>query len=190
MNITTKRSINPWVIALGIAVIVLLVLLFAGCSTKTSIASDPQASSAVAPPTQTPPPVNEYAKHFGETITWADGSSISVSDPSPFVPTEYAAGLTPGTTPVVFEIVYTNNTDKPYDPIMWPQVSSGGVESTSISDLSNSLGQVGFVPTTTVLPGQTVKWYQAFSVADPSNITLVISPDSFGEKGIFTNIPF
>lgn len=190
MNSTTAKHIRLLYILTGLLAIFALISLFAGCSTKTSIASDPQTSSAVAPSAQTPPPVNEYAKHFGETITWTDGSSISVSDPSPFVPTEYAAGLTPGTTPVVFEIVYTNNTDKPYDPIMWPQVSSGGVESTSISDLSNSLGQVGFVPTTTVLPGQTVKWYQAFSVADPSNITLVISPDSFGEKGIFTNIPF
>ena len=190
MNSSTAEHIRLLYILTGLLAIVALILLFAGCSTK--VATDTTASQAAAPveETQTPPAVNEFAKKFGDTITWSDGVSISVGAPTTYTPTEYAAGVVDGSTNVVFEIVLTNNGAEPYDPVVWPSVSSGGVEASNIADVGSDLGTVGLVPTTTVLPGQTIKWYQAFSVADANAITFQISPDPFGDKGVFTNIPF
>lgn len=190
MNSTTEKHILLLYILIALLAISILCLIFTGCSTK--VATDATASQAAvaAEETQTPPAVNEFAKKFGDTITWSNGVSISVGAPTTYTPTEYAAGVVPGSTNVVFEIVLTNNGAEPYDPVVWPSVSSGGVEASNIADVGSDLGTIGLVPTTTVLPGQTIKWYQAFSVADANTITFQISPDPFGDKGIFTNIPF
>lgn len=188
---TTLKHIRTLYILVGLLAIVALILLFAGCSTNTTVASDPKASSAAEPPAQTPPPVNNFLKQFGDTITWEDGTSISISTPAPYVPTEYAAGVVDGASHVSFEIVLTNGTDEPLNPsTVWATASSGGQEASSIIDTSSELGQIGLSPMTTLLPGQTVKWIAAYSVADPASINVEIHPSYVYEAGIFTNVPF
>ncbi len=195
MSNTTSSSKHWYQLIVIITLIVLVgfVLFFAtGCSTKQAEETNPQASQAAEPPSQTPPPANEFLKQFGDTITWEDGVSVSVSTPAEYIPTEYAAGTVEGQPNVAFEIVLTNNTDEPLDPGTWTTASSGGVEASQIFDTGEGapLGELAMGPSTTLLPGQTVKWYVAYSVADPAEITLEVYPSLTYESGIFTNVPF
>lgn len=174
---------------------VVSVALLAGCS---SVRADdkpaPEASVAqpveeTTEPTEEPPAVNPLIKQLGEVVTYTDGVSISVSTPAPFTPTEYANGADQANQ-VLFTFVITNGTDKPLEPMVYPTVSSGGVESSPIIDIGNPAGQTSFGPDTTILPGQTIQWLQAFSIADPANITIELSPSFEYENAIFTNIAF
>lgn len=170
--------------------IAVLVLISTGCASRTVVTPDPSASQATQVPKQTPPPVNNFLKQFGGTITWDDGISISVSEPTPYVPSDTAAGMVDGYYNIIFEFVLTNNSDKPYDPAIWPSVSSGNVEASMIADVASEYGSIGFPPSTVVLPGQYIKWYAAYSVLAVDSITLQVTPNLFSDYGVFTNIPF
>ena len=188
MNSTTAKHIRLLYILTGLLAIFALISLFAGCSSKP--AETPTQPSGASQLTQTPPPVNNFIKQFGDVITWDDGTSISVSAPAPFEPTAYAAGGHEGWANLVFEIVMTNGTDEPMDPFSWPSLSSGGQEAATWTDIGNPIGDIGMGPTTSILPGQSVKWLVAYAVADPSTLTFQIMPQVGYEEGIFTNIPF
>lgn len=176
---------------------VLLMVVLSACSTSAVTAPDPNASAAVVDDSSadsstesTPPPVNNLIKNFGEVVTYDSGLSISLSEPIPFTPGEYAAGVVEGQTPLVFKVVLTNNTSDAIDPYTFVSVSSAGAESSTISDVQNpEYGDIGLPPTTKVLPGQTVEWYVGFSVADPSTITADVQTALELESAVFTNIP-
>ncbi len=66
---------------------------------------------------------------------------------------------------------------------------SGGIEATRIIDVGAEGGQVGIPPTTAVLPGESITWQEAWSVADSASLTMQTAP-SFGyESVVFTNVP-
>lgn len=182
-----------------IALSTIAIFGFTACGTPAASTPDPEASAAVveeptpeATTETTPPPVNDLIKQFGEVVTYEDGLSISLSEPIPFSPGEYAQGAVDGQTPIVFKVVLTNNTPDAVDPYTYVSVSSAGAESAVIGDYQNpEFGDIGMSPTTKVLPGQTVEWYVGFSIADPANITAEVSTGIIGyESAIFTNIPF
>lgn len=165
------------------------------CSTPAASAPDPQASAATADekPAETPPAVNELVKPFGEVVTYKDGVSISVSAPTQFTPSNLDSFPLPeGQTPLVFKVVLTNNSDKPLEPGAIAQANSGGKPATYIADVANTeYPDLGMFPTTTILPGQTLEWFTAFSVIDPADITLEIAPAPIDyDNAIFTNVPF
>ena len=43
-------------------------------------------------------------------------------------------------------------------------------------------------PSTVILPGQSVTWKEAWSVADPNSLTMQIAPSWDYENAVFTNI--
>lgn len=177
-----------WAVLIGAALIVLLLLV--GCSVVKPSTPDPQASVASQPVEASPSPTPSESpyKAFGETTTWDDQVSISVSAPAAFMPSEYAAVMGEG-QPLVIEFVLTNNSSEAFDPnSIYSNMASGGVESTPIYDSANELGQIGSYPTTAVLPGQTVKWLQAWSSGDPNNITLEVTAGFDYKTAIYTNI--
>lgn len=197
--VTIKKAINRHnylaaflFVILGLA----LMIVLSACGSADAVASDPQASSAsveeepVEEPT--PPAVNELIKQFGDTVTYDDGVSISVALVGAFTPGEYAQGVVEGQQPTVFKIVLTNNSDKPLDHTAIPSANSGGQPAEYIADVGNpEYGDLGMFPTTSILPGQTLEWYAAFSIADPADVTLEISPTSFDyDSAIFTNVAF
>lgn len=174
-----------------VASIVIAAALLTGCSVAAEPTPDPAASAASTPEQPAEPvveEVNPLIKPFGEVITYEDGVSISVSAGAPFTPTEYAAGAESG-NPIVFEVVITNNSEAPLEPTAYPTMSSGGQESTMIADVAHpKFGDVGMPPTTTLLPGQTVKFYTAFAVVDPADVTLEVSPSFDHDYAIFTTV--
>jgi len=171
-------------------------LVLSGCVPVSAgnTAEDKPKPSVAAPvdelttPSQTPE-ADDMLRGFGEAITWVNDVSISVSHPTPFQPSEYAAGVVDGYAAVVFTIVLTNNSGEVYDPMVYNRVSSGGAEASSIFDTSNPVGEIAGSPHTAVLPGQTVQWLEAYSVADPAAITFETSPGFEYLDAIFTNIP-
>lgn len=187
-NSTKKYSdLKKIGITLFIAVLIVIALFAVGCSTPAVSTPDPEASAASTPAEEepAPEPEDDGILAFGETVTFADGLSISVSTPAPFTPSETAAGLIDGQQGIVLEFVLTNNTEKPYEPMIFNTASSGGVEATMIADSEQG---ILFPPSTTVLPGQTVKWNEAYSVADPASITLEVSAGFEYDSAIYTNV--
>lgn len=181
---------NPLKVLLALTIVFLMALFFVGCGVKSAAPqTDPDAVVAEAPAEQTPPPIDNLIKQFGDVVTYEDGLSVSVSDPSDFAPTEYAAG-NDQTYNIVLGFTVTNGTNEVIDPFFGVSVSSGGVEASQIFDMDNPAGDINFSPDTSVLPGQTVSWNLAFSISDPEAITVDFSPGFEWESAVFTNIPF
>lgn len=170
---------------LVVAFVAVIAILVSGCS-STAVRPDPKASAASKP---SPQPVEKPVSNthaFGESVTFDDGLSISVSLPSAYTPTEYAGGVTAGQAVLSFEFVITNGTKDAIDPsLTLATAASAGTEASGVFDTENN---VGFPPATAVLPGQTVKWIQAWSVADINNVTMEVSPGFVHDAQIFTNV--
>lgn len=164
-------------------------LFVTGCgSTAGASTPDPSASAAQAVETSATPE-DDNIKQFGEVKTYTDGVSISVSKSAPFVAGPYAVGPVKGQAHVVYTIVLTNGSKEVLDPSVSSSVSSGGVEAKGIYDTGNAIGDIGGRPNTAILPGKTVKWLEAYSLADPKSVTFQVAPSYSHEKALFTNIP-
>lgn len=189
-DVTKKNSdIGKIFIALLVlSVGAIIAFIMTGCSVPVAETADPKASQAAAP-AEVDEPVDTLEVDglygFGETVTWENNVSLSVSTPVEYQPSELAAGMVDGQTTVLFEMVLTNNSDENFDPIMlYYTASSGGVEASGVFDVSNG---IDFQPSTVVLPGQSIKWQAAYSVADINNITLQTSIGFEYDDAIFTN---
>ena len=131
-------------------------------------------------------PVGNLA--FGDTMVWEDDVELTVSAPVPYSPTEFAAGATLPNN-IVFTMTITNNSTENLEPLPFAQLSSGGQEASQIFDITGDGEDVGVPPTTVILPGESVTWRTAWSVADPASLTMQIAPSFAYEDAVFTNIP-
>lgn len=168
-----------------IALVFVALFAFTGCATTSAVAEpDPAASSATTPseePKQEPPALPV----FGETNTYSDGLSISVSAPADYQPSDVSSGAVDGQASVVFEFVLTNGSTENFDPtLVIATASSAGTEASGIFDVGND---IGFPPSTVVLPGATIKWQQAFSVANPADITMEVTVGFTHDPTIFVS---
>jgi hypothetical protein len=168
-------------LALVISVIVTIVTFVAAASAIDQITESIESTSSSQAPSAEAEAEDDSAETttenvaFGETVTYDDGLAVTVSAPEPFTPGEYAAGADQAAA-VVFTITITNGTDANFDPTLaYPSVASSGVEASSVYDSDASLDQ----PSTAVPAGQSVSWRAAFSVADPAQLILEISPGPF-----------
>jgi len=182
------NNTRPVFVVLAVMLALVFAFIFTGCAvTPQADAADPEASQAASPveDTVTPPaPEDNGVNAFGETVTWDNNVSLSVSVPAPYTPSEYAAGAVEGHSTVAFEFVLTNNSDENYEPLVYGTATSGGVEAPGVFDTAEGYS---FPPTTVLLPGQTLKWKQAYSVLDAANITMQISAGFEYDDAIFTN---
>jgi hypothetical protein len=125
---------------------------------------------------------------FGDTMVWDDGVSMTVSGPEPFSPSDLSAGADQAEN-LVFTLTITNDSSENVQPIVLSTLSSDGTEATRIFDVGAEGGQVGIPPTTAVLPGESITWREAWSVADAASLTMQTSPSFQYEQVIFTNVP-
>lgn len=163
-----------------LAIILPATLALTGCAVHTT-SSDPGAVVATAKPSS---PALSYIKAFGDVVTWEDGLSLSVSTATPYTPSDSAAGLVSGQTNLQFTLVLTNHTKDVVKPFGFDDLTSGGTAASSIFDIAGNIGQGpdGSV----ILPGQSFKWIEGFSVADPKSLTLSYTPDLDHKEVIFT----
>lgn len=188
-------------VGLGLGALALIISIVVSVVTAASLvtAINQEIESSIAPLTEpgfpdgsesedgpAAAPVGNLA--FGETAAYDDGVTISVSSPSPFTPTEYASGADQPVD-LVYSITITNGSAENIDPLPYSRVASGGVEATQIYDFDNEAGDVTTYPTTTILPGGSVTWQEAWSVTDPDEIVFQISPSYDYGDAVFTNAP-
>lgn len=184
-NVVTRQSkaVKMLVTTVVLFILALAALALFGCSAPPATEADPKGVPAmpVVKVEATPPPIPT----FGDVVSYSDGLSISVSEPSVYVPTDMAAGMVEGQPVVIFEFVLTNNSDEPFDPSMViASALSGGKKASGVFDTSND---VGFPPATSVIPGESVSWNQAWSVADPLNITLETTVGFLKDPALFVS---
>jgi hypothetical protein len=142
----------------------------------------PAEDEAVAEDEVADDAADTFVLGLGETMVWSDGVEMTVGAPAPFTPSE-TASAEPGQSAVLFDLTLTNNSEEPLEPLSFSQVTSGGVEASAIFDSANN---IGLAPTATVLPGQSITWQEAFSVADPADITFQSSPGFLYDDAIWT----
>lgn len=123
---------------------------------------------------------------FGDTQAWDDGVSMTVSEPEPFSPSDLAAGADQADD-VIFTLTITNDSSENVQPVVFSSLDSDGVEATRIFDVGAEGGQVGIPPTTAVLPGESITWREAWSVADADALTMETSPSFRYEDVTWTN---
>ncbi len=151
---------------------------------KPVTSSAPSApASAAASDAASAGPAASTNYSFGDTVTYKDGLAITVSAPTPYTPSDSAAGADQAAN-IQFTITLKNGTTKNYDPLLYPTVSSNGTEASSITDIGN---KVGLAPTTAVPAGQSITFVTAFSVADPTKLVLDISPGFGYDEAVFQN---
>jgi hypothetical protein len=169
----------------------LVIASLSGCMGAPVSSSSPDKPGSSGASLAPEPEVEEEADlsnlEFGSAATYRDNVSISVSAPAEFSPTEYAAGADQPAQ-VLFTMTITNGSEANLQPATYTRVSSGGVEASTIYDSGNPAGELLGGPTTVILPGGTITWLEAFSVADPSNIILQIAPSYEYTDSIFTNV--
>lgn len=158
-----------------------------GCVPRLPV-PDRDAPAATAPETdETPVADAPDTVKLGEVWTWSDSVSVSVSPPTPFTPTEYAAGVTYPNN-ILFNITLTNGSDETFEPIVMSSIASGGRAGESIFDTGNEAVVIdGFPPSGSLLPGQSITWTEAYSVLDPADITYQIAPSFAYEDAFFTS---
>lgn len=121
---------------------------------------------------------------FNDGVIYDDKVAIGVAEPATYQPGARATGADQAHQ-VVLTFAIKNDSDKAFDPQLTVDVSSGGVEASRIYDFSSTekLEQ----PRTSILPGGSVTWRQAFSVADPKSLVVEVRTDYDRPKAIFTN---
>ncbi len=119
---------------------------------------------------------------FGDTVTFEDGSTLTVEAPVKFRPKRFAAGGEAFPAHVKYKATFTNNTDEVFDPAL----SSGSVSSAGIE--GDSVYQDGLdAPDNPVLPGKSVTWWMGYGVQDPAETQLTMSLGFLDyEDAIFT----
>ena len=127
------------------------------------------------------------ALSFGDTMAWENGVEMTVSAPEPYTPSEAAAGADQANH-IVFTMTITNNSTENLQPLPYTRLSSGGQEGSQIFDATADGGQIGIPPTTVILPGQSVTWQDAWSVADVDALTMQTAPSFDYDDVIFTNV--
>lgn len=177
----------------SVAVAATLLIALTGCTSVSSATGD--SSDTKPPASQSDTATGEAAVEtaavpnvlkFGETYTWEDNMSMSVSLGS-YVPTEYAAGADQANH-ILVTVTLTNNSDETYEPLVMGSMVSGGVKASSITDVGGPVELAVFAPTDPILPGNSITWNEAWSVVDLASLQYSIAPSSFGyDDAIFTN---
>lgn len=131
--------------------------------------SDTQATETVTQVTE----AAQQRPSFGQTVEYADGLKLTISEPTEFEPGEFAIGADGEGTALRFTATLDNGTKEDVDPsLISVTVSSAGKEAEQIFDGENDLEGS---PSTTLLPGKSTSWDFAFKVADPEDLVMDVS---------------
>ena len=141
--------------------------------------SVPQPGSAPAEPASGGVQVSA----FGATSSWETGVEVTVSQPKPFRPSQYAANAD-GARNVSFEITVENGSDAPLELVtMMVQASFKGQP---IEQIFDSTKNVGGTPSTSVLPGKSATFTVAYSLdKDPGELQLEVTPGFMADRSYF-----
>lgn len=162
-------------IALGITGLVIV------ANAVTQLDRDLSAIGAGTAPVSAPAPATT-AVGFGQTFTYADGLAVTVSEPTTYDPSRYAAG---NTNPYAYGVTVrvTNNTGAAFDPVLLrTAMSTGGAPASQIFD-----AETGTPPQNQLQPGRSLTYEVAFSTTTNSGEAQVdVTPSFDHEAAVFT----
>ena len=154
---------------------------------QPSVTTVTQTTTATAEPggTQTVEPVDEPDREtsltgtdpgilkLGSSFTYSDGLQLTLSKPTQFTPSEWAA---PSSDPgLIFTVTMMNGTGAKFDPTLSSITAQiGNEEAEQIFDSENGLDGG---PSTSILPGREVTYKAAFVGTDTKNLVVEIAPD-------------
>lgn len=114
---------------------------------------------------------------FGDTFTYDDDLSVTISQPEDFSPSETASGGEEFDTHIQLEVTIQNETGEDYSPdLSHISASSGGQEGDSVFDSTQGLDSP---PSTTLLDGQSTSYTVGFGVTDADDLTVEYSSIDF-----------
>ncbi|NEW47344.1 hypothetical protein GV789_23285 [Nocardia cyriacigeorgica] len=162
----------------------------------TSSAQSPQTSPQPHATTAMPPPSSPMAEtttitsraptqnpRFGQAFTYDDGLSVTIAPPTPYSPSESASTDDPGYY-VAFSVTVVNGSPDTYDPdFFYVTCQSDNLEAEQVFDSAQGVGS----PSTTVLPGREAAFTIVFTVSNPADIVLEVTPGFDYEPAIFTS---
>jgi hypothetical protein len=170
----TGRKAAAWIGGGALALAVVAVLAPSGTSdggqsgaVPTSVGAHPagpgSADSTTAPAKRLPKGVH----HFGDVVRFRDGSTLTVSRPVPFDRTAVMAGGEHARHTVKFRATFRNGSGEVFDPSLTSaSMSSGDTEGDAI------YGEGFDSPDTKLLPGHTVRWWEAYGVKSATRWTV------------------
>ena len=146
-------------------------------------------SASAAPATTAAPPVAGQSKNgdlkFGQSYTWKDGLSVTVSKGVPFKPSSSAYIEKKSPAYLQYTITIVNKTGATYDPALFHVTAqSGDTEANQIFDSSSDLGGA---PSTKILNGRQSTFKVGFGVANPKDVVMEVSPGFEYDSVLYTS---
>lgn len=118
---------------------------------------------------------------LGTAHTYSDGLQVSVSKPSKYAPSAYAAHESTSAAYARFTVTIVNGTGKGFNPLAFSMfVRSGGREGDQIFDSANGIERA---PDNELPPGAQASFNVGFGVAKPSDLAVQVNP-SFDYPGV------
>lgn len=164
-----RRWSLTWVSAIAISVMVV-----SGCGLSTGQdpldgnANSDGGDSGVHP---------ERVVGFGQTFTWNDGLSVTLSKPREFKPSPYAhvrsAHGRMGKTFLVVTVEVVNHTGHAFDPRWFVASLPPGSPAGTVSDKDKAIGAQ---PRTKLMDGREATWRLGYAVVNPDHLILEVSP--------------
>lgn len=166
--------------ALGAA---LAILALAGCTNvkgSTAVDTAPEKKAAASKPKSGLP---DGVYHFGQTVRFDDGSTLTAGKPVTFVRDQYASGGEKQKHHVKIRLTFANNTKKIFDPTLTTEsITSGDTEGDSV--YQDGLDS----PDNKLLPGHKVTWWVGYGVKNLKSLQLSVNMGFLDyDDVIFTN---
>lgn len=132
------------------------------------------------------PEPSEFTKPIGDTVTYASGSTVQVSNLQPYRPSSSAAGTGEGSRYLVVDVTIKNGNAEPFDTaLLSVGATCDGAAASAIYDSAKNI--MGF-PQTQLQPGKTATGKAVFGVQQNCGELQVEVRPSFGsETAVFTS---
>lgn len=147
-------------------------------TTEVQVEASPLAGSnrPSEEPTNEPEPspseTGDATLSFGQSYTWEDGISLTVSKPKPFKPGEHAS-KEKAKAYVRFTVTVVNKSSKPLDlNLTYITVQSDNKEASTVFD---SQADLGGAPSTKLLKGRGAESEIGFGVGNPKDLVMEVA---------------
>lgn len=140
----------------------------AGTTTATTAPSAPAAAAKKKPTTAA----------YGDTYTYTDGLTISVSKVATYTPSQYAAGTHPGDEAVTLTVKITNGTKKPFDTDLVSVNVKAGADGAATGQIFDDTSGIGFSGTVVSGATATAKFEYDIPKGATGKLDIEVQPDS------------
>lgn len=183
-----QKNKSKWAGITAIVVSVLgtilsMIIVFVVAVTALAESTDGEYSTSTSSPSssaaseETAAAADSSTGNIGDTYTWDDGVSLTISQPEAFKPSDTAAGAEDKELKDIqkYTVTIKNDSDEAVDPILFTMTgNSGGKEAQQIFDSQKNIGSA---PSTKIQPGKSVSFDVAYAMVDHKDASFDVSLD-------------